>query len=125
MAKLLLVDDSRAVTDALSRVLETYGHEVDVASSGEAALASLERALPDLVVLDLMLPGIGGAEVLHVIRGAGRTRTLPVVILSSGMDPPTCAALLAAGAQACLRKVSRDPDELPATIARLLAAGPP
>jgi CheY-like chemotaxis protein len=124
MAKLLLVDDAPAVIRAVSRLLGAHGHVVDVAASGEAALASLERSpLPDLVVLDLMMPGIGGAEVLRRLRAAERTRTLPVVILSSGMDAAVRAALLAAGAQACVLKASRDPDELPETIARVLAGG--
>ena len=122
MARLLLVEDSRYVTHPLRRLLAAHGHEVHIFRTGEEALESLERWLPDLVILDLMLPGLSGADVLRRMRAAEHTRALPVVMLSSGMAAGTAEALLAAGAQACLPKASRDAGQLPNTITRLLAA---
>src|SRR5215207_7582072 len=81
MALLLLVEDNEDLAFGISRSLENEGHAVEVAADGPAAV---ERALalkPDLIVLDLMLPGLSGFDVLEKVRGAG-IKT-PVIILTA------------------------------------------
>ena len=70
-AHILIVDDDNRVTSALRRTLAYEGYQVSVAANGEAALSIVRTLPPDLVILDLMLPGIGGLEVCRRLRIAG------------------------------------------------------
>jgi DNA-binding response OmpR family regulator len=79
-ARVLVVDDDLTVRDVVRRYLELAGHQVALADNGEDALAWIARHEPDLVVLDLMLPGIDGLEVCRRLR---RTSSVPVVMLTA------------------------------------------
>ncbi len=81
MARLLLVEDNADLAFGLRTVLEFEGHEVEIAEDGDRGLERAREYSPDLVILDLMLPGKGGYEVLRELRGAG-VRT-PVLILTA------------------------------------------
>lgn len=70
-AHILIVDDDSRVTSALRRTLAYEGYQVSVAANGEAALATARTKSPDLVILDLMLPGMDGIEVCRRLRNAG------------------------------------------------------
>jgi two-component system, OmpR family, response regulator MprA len=70
-AHILIVDDDNRVTSALRRTLAYEGYRVSVAANGEAALSIVRSRPPDLVILDLMLPGIDGLEVCRRLRSAG------------------------------------------------------
>ncbi|GAA4617546.1 response regulator transcription factor [Saccharopolyspora hordei] len=78
--RILVVDDDPAVRDVVRRYLERSGYRVDLAADGETALRSFAASAPDLVVLDLMLPGIGGLEVCRRFRADG---AVPVVMLTA------------------------------------------
>jgi two-component system response regulator MprA len=70
-AHILIVDDETRVTSALRRILAYEGYTVSTAADGESALAAARTRPPDLVVLDIMLPGINGLEVCRRLRAAG------------------------------------------------------
>jgi DNA-binding response OmpR family regulator len=78
--RVLVVDDDVTVRDVVRRYLERSGHEVVLAGDGETALRLVDEREPDLVVLDLMLPGIGGIEVCSRIR---QNSALPVLMLTA------------------------------------------
>ena len=78
--RILVVDDDVNVRDVVRRYLEHAGYRVELADNGEQALRLAEDAEPDLVVLDLMLPGIGGLEVCRRLRQRGQ---VPVVMLTA------------------------------------------
>ncbi|MGH3486938.1 MAG: response regulator transcription factor [Actinopolymorphaceae bacterium] len=78
--RVLVVDDDVMVRDVVRRYLERSGHEVIMAGDGETALMLVDEHRPDLVVLDLMLPGMGGIEVCARIR---RSSALPVLMLTA------------------------------------------
>jgi two-component system nitrogen regulation response regulator NtrX len=80
-ARILVVDDEPAIRDTMRMILEYDGHEVLTAGSGPEALSTTERESPDLVFLDIKMPGIDGLEVLSRLRGMNET--LPVVIVSA------------------------------------------
>ncbi|GIJ55868.1 DNA-binding response regulator [Virgisporangium aurantiacum] len=84
--RVLVVDDDPIVADVVCRYLEQDGCQVRLAGTGEQALAAAAAEPPDLVVLDLMLPGIDGLEVLRRLRG--RDPALPVVLLTALGDEP-------------------------------------
>src|SRR2546422_10436111 len=88
--RVLVVEDDKATRGAVRALLEDAGYECCEAIDGEAALASLRTARPDLVLLDLGLPGLSGAEVHRALPRDPRTRFLPTVFLSahSGKDEP-------------------------------------
>lgn len=77
---ILVVDDDPTVTEVVSIYLERAGHRVVVASDGQEALEILEDELPDLVVLDLMLPEVGGLEITRWLRAEGDT---PIIMLTA------------------------------------------
>jgi DNA-binding response OmpR family regulator len=77
---ILVVDDERTIRDVLRRYLEREGFQVSEAGSGQSALKQMERDPADLVVLDLMLPGLDGYEVAHRLRGLSN---VPIVMLTA------------------------------------------
>ena len=84
--RVLLVDDDPEYVDRCRSELERDGYLVDVAHDGEMALIAAHRQVPDLIVLAMLLPGIGGVEVLETLRSSERTRAVPVLILSSSVE---------------------------------------
>jgi len=78
--RILVVEDEDMVADVVARYLRRDGYEVEVAHDGDAGLAAYRRDAPDLVVLDVMLPGIDGLEVCRRIREDGVT---PVILLTA------------------------------------------
>lgn len=84
MAKrILVIDDEKDLRKLLEYNLRKEGYEVTVAASGEEGLERARSSKPDLVILDLMLPGVDGLEVCRLLRGDPRTRQIPVVMLTA------------------------------------------
>lgn len=79
----LVVDDDPAIRKVLTTTLELEGYEIDVAVDGEEALARLEHKLPDLMILDIMMPRVNGLDVLEKLRGQKETSDLPVILLTA------------------------------------------
>ena len=87
MAKrILLVDDNKTNLQVLFEALAPEGYELLVAQSGEQALEATEEIVPDLVLLDIKMPGIGGFETFRRLRANERTAKLPIVFLSALAD---------------------------------------
>src|SRR2546421_11792860 len=84
--RILVVDDTPQNVKLLSDLLAAKGYEVSTAASGEQALESIARQPPDLVLLDIMMPGISGYDVCRKIRANPATALLPVVLATS-LDP--------------------------------------
>lgn len=80
MARILVIEDERDIADFIRRGLVLKGYEVDVAYDGEQGLAAARERMPDLVVLDLMLPGIDGIEACRRLRAVG---DVPIIILTA------------------------------------------
>ncbi len=95
MARLLLVDDDDALLEILGNYLHRAGDEVRTATSGVAALSALAEELPDLVVLDVNMPGMNGWQILARIRETSQT---PVIMLTARTDEPDVLRGFAAGA---------------------------
>lgn len=83
MKTILLVEDSRLLRQTNERALVRAGYSVVTASDGEAAIRIATERVPDLVVLDMLLPKIGGHEVLRSLKEQSSTANVPVVVLSS------------------------------------------
>ena len=83
MARILLVEDNEMNRDMLSRRLERRGYEVIVAVDGEEGVARAKTDAPDLVLMDLSLPGIDGWEATRQLKAADETRSIPVLALTA------------------------------------------
>jgi diguanylate cyclase (GGDEF)-like protein len=114
-ARVLVVEDDEATRGALRVLLDDAGYVCDEASDGERAVAAMRDALFDLVVLDLGLPGMSGAEVHRQLRRDPRTRFLPIVFLTAHTDRQVKLAELEAGAEDFITK-PYDADELLARV---------
>ena len=80
MAEVLVVDDDQTVREVVVSYLRAGGHEVTAVGNGEAALSAMQRRRADLVVLDLMLPGVGGLEVCRRLR---ESTDVPIIMLTA------------------------------------------
>lgn len=82
--KILLIDDTPAILHVLNNILkDDYG--ILVAKSGEQGIISAKKFLPDLILLDVLMPGLSGYEVLEMLKSDETTKSIPVVLIS-GMD---------------------------------------
>ena len=84
--RILAVDDNKQNLEILRKTLTTAAYEIITANDGPTALSLIESALPDLVLLDVMMPGMSGYEVCERIRANQTTRLLPVVMLTALSD---------------------------------------
>ena len=120
--RILLVDDEPALRELLRVTLESVDITVDEASSVLEAQSKLERRRPDLVVLDLRMPGEGGVELCRTLKADEGTREIPIVLLT-GAESEEIRAAKRAGADEVVRKPF-SPLELLGTIERLSGRTP-
>lgn len=83
MAKILLAEDEKQIADMISFKLGNAGHQIVRAQDGEQAFALAARELPDLVLLDAMMPGINGFEVLRRLKADSSLRSIPVIMVTA------------------------------------------
>jgi DNA-binding response OmpR family regulator len=115
-ARILVVEDEPRLAEILRLYLQREGHAVTVVGDGPSAIAAVDAAPVDLIVLDLMLPGLGGEAVLTAIRDRGDT---PVLIASAKRSDLERIAGLRSGADDYLAK-PYNPNELTARVAAIL-----
>jgi CheY-like chemotaxis protein len=84
--KILVVDDSKLVTDIVRMRLQMFGYDVRLAHSGEEALELISQEVPDLMVLDVQMPGIDGYEVCRRLRDDPALDDLRIIMLTSSDD---------------------------------------
>ena len=104
MSKILVVDDERDIVDLLTLHLQREGHQVQSVGNGLAVLPAAVQDEPDLIVLDLMLPGLDGAQVHKRLRSDTRTRHIPVIMLTAKAQTHDRIAGLENGADDYLTK---------------------
>ena len=96
--RILVVDDEEDLLELLRYNLTKEGYVVDCVASGEEALKEVRRQLPDLIVLDLMLPAVDGLEVCRRLKGDPKTRDVPIVMLTAKSEESDMVAGLERGA---------------------------
>jgi CheY-like chemotaxis protein len=122
-SKVLLVDDSKFLRMANERALSKAGFQVSTAADGEEALQVANNQLPDIILLDMMLPKLTGPEVLKALKGNPATMAIPVIVLTS-LSQRNEEKLLHEGAAAYFEKstleLDKSSDRLAATVETVL-----
>ena len=118
-ANILVVEDEQGIQEVLKFNLGRHGHHVSVASSGEEALGLLKGILPDLILLDWMLPGISGIELARRVRNDARMKAVPIIMLTARTEERDKVMGLDTGADDYLTKPF-SPAELNARIKAVL-----
>ena len=99
--QILAIDDDTAMTELLTLLLHSHGYQISTANSGADGIKAIRRNMPDIVLLDLMMPGMDGWETCKAIRSFSN---VPIVVLSALNNPGMVASALDAGADDYLIK---------------------
>ncbi|GAB4114795.1 MAG: twitching motility response regulator PilH [Wenzhouxiangellaceae bacterium] len=83
MAKILIVDDSSAQLYSMSKLMKSQGHEVVVAENGEAAITTAKAEMPDLILMDVVMPGMSGFQATRQLSRDSQTKDIPIIFVTS------------------------------------------
>ena len=119
LSYLLFADDNEDMRRMVRSLLESAGHEVELVPDGSAALKSIQQREPDLLILDLAMPGMTGFDVCHTVKANPFTARIPVLMLTGETEIEAKVAGFEAGADDYLAKPF-DPRELRARVSALL-----
>jgi two-component system alkaline phosphatase synthesis response regulator PhoP len=110
--KILLIEDEEIMVNLLQRKLTQEGYEISVARDGEEGLKLMMEAVPDLVLLDIIMPKKGGFEVMEVMQKDKNLKNIPVIIISNSGQPVELDRAKELGAKDWLIKTDFDPQEV-------------
>ncbi len=117
---ILVVDDDWEILKMVGRILELEGYDVITAASGSSALAIFEERRPDLIILDLMLPGLDGFQILRLIR---KHSEVPIIVLTGRHEVVVLRDAVVLGADDYVRKPFHTAELLARIRAKLRRAG--
>jgi len=121
--KILLVEDDKFLRDLIAKKLKIERYEVIEALDGESGIIQAKKVSPDLILLDLILPGINGFNVLAKIKSEVATNKIPVIVLSNLSQQEEVERALKLGATNFLIKANLTPKEIIAKIKGVLDPG--
>ena len=104
MARILVVDDSRTQQESLSKMLTRHGHDVLIATDGETAVASASKEVPDLILMDVVMPGMNGFQATRFLTKSPDTMNIPVLMVSTKSDQTDQVWASRQGAKAYITK---------------------
>lgn len=119
MSKILLIEDNEAVRENTAEILELAGYEVVTASDGKKGIEELRKATPDLIICDIMMPGLDGYGVLHILMKDPNTAHIPFIFLTAKAERSDMRKGMNLGADDYLTKPFDDIELLDAVEARL------
>lgn len=122
MAKILLIEDDPFLTKMYKTRFEGEKHEVSVASDGETALTFLKENPPNVVILDVMLPKIGGFSILEEMQKTAKLKEVPVVVLSNLTDKESIDKAKTLGVKEFLVKAQNTPTQVFEAVKKYLPA---
>ena len=120
MATILIVEDDADTRDILARYIELAGYDHVSASNGWEALLAVDQHHIDLILLDVMMPGMDGVTFLNILRNAQTKRTTPVIIVTAMSKQELGSRFRELPVQAILPKTQELFDELMVTVRRIL-----
>jgi two-component system, OmpR family, response regulator MtrA len=122
-ARIVVADDEADIRRLIVFTLRRRGYEIIEASTGDSALAQVRDSMPDLVVLDVMMPGLTGLEISRLLAADAATASIPILMLSAMGQAAEIEAGLSSGAHSYLVKPFA-PRELADRVAEMLAVRP-
>lgn len=120
MAKILLIEDDPFLTHMYKTRFQGEGHEVMVAQDGETAITMLKQTPPNLVILDVMLPKLGGFSVLEEMQKSDSLKKIPVIVLSNLTDETSIKKAKELGVKEFLMKAQHTPTQIFEAIKKYL-----
>ena len=117
--RILVVEDDQDIAELVAHQLVKSGYQVDIVSAGDEVLPTLERQLADLVVLDLMLPGLSGLDVCRAIRSHGHLADIPIIMVTAKTEETDRIVGLEVGGDDYITKPF-SPKELTARVGAIL-----
>ena len=124
MSTILVVDDLPAIRVPIATVLRGEGHKVVCASNGVEALAAVREEVPDLILLDVLMPEMGGLEFLRHLRALPAARHVPVILLSAAEGEKDILKAAQYGVRGYMLKTHFSLRQLLARVTKDLAAAP-
>jgi DNA-binding response OmpR family regulator len=118
--KVMIVEDDSVLANALELALRDEGYEISVATDGEEAERMIKKELPDLILLDLLLPIKNGFEVLKVMRQSPDTKDIDVVILTNFEQETSIDEGMKLGAKDYIVKANIDIKDIPAIVKKYI-----
>lgn len=122
MAKLLIIEDDPFAQRMYQRLFAHENHEILLASDGKQGLELAFKILPNLILLDILLPSISGLEVLEKLKINEKTKTIPVLIISNLAGEDTVADAKKLGAEEYILKADFLPEQVLAQVNKYLAS---
>lgn len=122
MARIVVADDDVDIRELVEFKLSTMGHDIVAVGDGAAAIEACRAQLPDLCVLDVMMPGVSGLDAIRMIRADPELRELPVILLTARAQESDVSIGFDSGADDYITKPF-SPRELASRVAALLARG--
>lgn len=110
--KVLIVEDEKILLDLLEKKLIKEGYEVFTAQDGEKGLKLIREKKPDLILLDIIMPKIGGFEVMEIMAKEPELKKIPIIIISNSGQPVEIERAQKLGAKDWLIKTEFDPQEV-------------
>ncbi|MCD5396471.1 MAG: response regulator [Candidatus Pacebacteria bacterium] len=118
--KILIIEDEEILLDLLKKKLEGLGYEVYTAKDGESGFESAKEVLPDLILLDIIMPKMGGFEVMEELQKDEGLRSIPVIVVSNSGQPVELNKAKELGAKDWLIKTEFDPKEVIEKVVKLI-----
>ena len=112
MKKILLVEDEEILLDLLQKKLREEGYEVFIAKDGEEGLKAIRETKPDLILLDIVMPKMGGFGVMEEMVKEPELKKIPVIVISNSGQPVELDRAQKLGAKDWLIKTEFDPEEV-------------
>lgn len=120
MRKVLLVEDDPLIIRLYQKILQLEGYEIESADNGLSALEILPNFMPDIILLDIMMPTMNGVEFLHNMKADPKVAAIPVIVLTNVSDSAVTMSAVDAGAALILIKSQTEPDGVVAAIQGVL-----
>lgn len=123
MKRILIVEDEEIITDLIQKKLSDEGYEVSSAKDGVEGLEKMKEIKPDLILLDIIMPKMGGFEVMKEMSKTPGLKRIPVIIISNSGQPIELEQAKKLGAKDWLIKTEFDPQEVVEKVKKQLETG--
>jgi DNA-binding response OmpR family regulator len=120
MTKIAIIEDDPVISQMYRTKFEADGFEVELANNGKTGIALVETFVPDLILLDLQMPEMGGEEALEIIRKNDWGKNIPVIILTNMGEEESPKSLKALGVHSYIVKANLTPSQVVARVKEAL-----